>query len=331
VNQHSASYGLQNATPHHADEQEPNYSCNNPIDDITTSSLPMDAGMPPRSKPALRLTEIADPYGVPLLSSMCLVTMNALGRCIDLHTDQGYFLGYGGAQASMMDEDVFPFEQDWLTEGMPNPPMDVQYFGGSPQIAPVHNIDTELLKSPLDSSPPFVSTTDPISIQSQGDPTLMMTPSLTPSSPFSFPLTASLASEGASPLSPLGLRGSPFSPFGEASIERLLKQGYPGDSPTARERCKVLRHAMFNETNQLPTCAREIKKLADIQRLTDDTPEDALPSSAPGKKSPTLVLQCAWAGCEHSCSRPDRLKTHVFTHIGFKPFPCDRSCGDPHW
>jgi len=75
----------------------------------------------------------------------------------------------------------------------------------------------------------------------------------------------------------------------------------------ALERCAVLRRAIFIETNQLPTCAREIKKLTDIQRFTDDIPEDALPSS--GKKPATLTLQCAWAECDGCCSRPDRLKT----------------------
>jgi len=229
---------------------------------------------------------------------------------------EGYLLGLEGAQASMMDEDTSGFGQDWPTQPY------VQYFGGS--------IDTGLLMDPLDSFSPFIPTTDASPIPSQGDPSLLLTPSLTPSSfPFSF--AASLASEGASPLSPLGLQDRPLSPFGEVSIECLLKQGYPGDSPIALERCRVLRNAMFNETNQLPTCAREIKKLADIQRLTDDVSEDTLPLSTFGKKPATLILQCAWAECKHSRTRPDRLKTHVFTHIGFKPFPCDRTCGDLHW
>ena len=109
------------------------------------------------------------------------------------------------------------------------------------------------------------------------------------------------------------------------SFERLLKQGYPGESSIALERCAVLCRAIFNEANQLPTCAREIKKLTDIQRLTDGIPEDALSSS--GKEPATLTLQCAWA--ESCCSRRDRLKTYVFTRIGFKP--CDRDCGDTHW
>ena len=149
---------------------------------------------------------------------------------------------------------------------------------------------------------------------------------------FSVFLVASLASEGASPLSLLGLRGSPLSPCGKASLERPLKQGCPDDSPIALERCTVLRDAIFNEffneTDQLPTRTREIKKLADTQRFTYDIPKGALPSS--GKKPATLTLPCAWAECNYCCSRPDRLKTHFFDHTGFKPFPCDRRCGDPH-
>jgi len=76
---------------------------------------------------------------------------------------------------------------------------------------------------------------------------------------FSFSLAASFASEGASPLSPIGLRGGPLSARGEASFEPLFKQGYSGDSPVALERCAV--RTLPRETNQLPTSAREIKRL----------------------------------------------------------------------
>ena len=113
----------------------------------------------------------------------------------------------------------------------------------------------------------------------------------------------------------------------EAFFERLLKQGYPGDSHIALERCAVLRRAIFNETNQLSTCAREIKKPTDIQRLAHDILVDALPSS--GKKPATLALQCAWAECNDCCSRADRVETHVFTHIGFKPFPATETVAMP--
>ena len=87
----------------------------------------------------------------------------------------------------------------------------------------------------------------------------------------------------------------------------------------ALERWAVLRRAIFNETNQLPTCTREIKKPTDIQRLTVGISEDALPSSR--KKPATFTLQCAWAESNRYCSRPDRLRTHVLTHVGFKPSP----------
>ena len=142
---------------------------------------------------------------------------------------------------------------------------------------------------------------------------------------FSCSLAASLASEGVSPRSPLGLRGSPLSPCGKASLERPLKQGYHGDSPIALEQCTVLRRAI-SKTTHCPL-APAIKKLAEIQRLTYDIPEDALLSS--GKKTATLTLPCAWAESNYCCSRSDRLKTHVFAHIGFKPVSCDRRRGAP--
>jgi len=113
-----------------------------------------------------------------------------------------------------------------------------------------------------------------------------------------------------SALPEVSLRGSPLCPCGEASFERLLKQGYRGDSPIALEWYAVLRRAIFSETNQLPTCAHEIKKLNNIQRLTDDIPEDALPSSE--KMPATLTLQCAWAEYNHSCSRPEDPRLHSY-------------------
>jgi hypothetical protein len=108
-----------------------------------------------------------------------------------------------------------------------------------------------------------------------------------------------------------------------------LNQGYPGNSPTALERREVLRRTIANEIAQQATNPRDIKKLADVRKATDVIPEDGLPSS--GKKTAGFVLYCVWFECNHNCSRPDRFKTHLFTHLNFKPFPCDRSCGDPHW
>ena len=213
-----------------------------------------------------------------------------------------------------------------------NQPPNVQLFEGSPQNAPGQRptIDTALLSTPVEPFSPF-SPTAAVEIPgnfSQGDPSSLPTPSLASTSfPFSF--SPSFVSEGASPHSPLDRRRSSVgSPIDDAR-EGLLEQGYPGNSPIALQRREILRRTIFNETSQLPTVARDIKKLADVQRYTDDAPDDALPSS--GKKPGSCVLQCAWAGCNHLSSRPDRLKTHIFTHIGFKPFPCDRTCGDPNW
>ena len=114
----------------------------------------------------------------------------------------------------------------------------------------------------------------------------------------------------SSALPEVSLRGSSLCPCGEASFERLLKQGYRGDSPIALERYAVLRRAIFSETNQPPTCAHEIKKPADIQRPTDDIPEDALPSS--GKIPATLTVRVPGPNATMAAVA---LKTRVFTHI----------------
>ena len=141
---------------------------------------------------------------------------------------------------------------------------------------------------------------------------------------------AGLSLERASPHSPFGLQGSSQAPLIDtSSYDEILNQGYPGDSVLARERRDILRRTIIHEVAQLPISARELKRLADIRKVTDDIPEDVIPSS--GKKTASTVLQCAWVGCDHVCNRPDRLKTHVYTHIAFKPFPCDGRCGDPHW
>ena len=221
----------------------------------------------------------------------------------------------------MMEGDIFSL--DWL----PSPPSDVQNSHESPQIGPVAVDPKELLMNSPESFPPHIPVTTVIPIPSPMSPrdsSLLVTPSLSPS--FSLPFSLSSASEGESPLSLLDFRRSSLGPCVETDIEDLLEQGYPGNSPLALERREVLRRAMFNETAQLPTGAREIKRLANVRKTTEVTPDDVS-----GMKSASSVLHCTWAECTHSCNRPDRLKTHVFTHIGFKPFPCDRSCGDPHW
>ena len=229
----------------------------------------------------------------------------------------------------MMDEDVFSLEEVWLL----SPPPEVQYFDGPQQSAPVQHltIDTKdlVMASPGPFSPPMPDTNAiPIpSHISPGDPSLSMTPLLTPSS-YSFSMSAGLSFEGASPRPPFGLQGSSQAPFVDTSYDELLNQGYPGNSSIACERRDVLRRTIANEIAQLPSTARDIKKLANIQRITDVIPEDLTSS---GKKTTTCVLQCAWVNCNHYCTRPDRLKTHVYTHINFKPFPCDQSCGEPNW
>ena len=234
------------------------------------------------------------------------------------------------APVSMMDEDLFSLEEEWRD----GPTLDVQYFDAPQQSAPVQHltIDTKdlMMASPETFSPPMpVTTSIPIpGYLSPGDLSSMMTPSLTSSS-FPFSPSAGLSPEGASPYSPFDLRGSPQAPCGNTAYDELLNQGYPGSSPIARERREVLRRTISNEIAQQPTNARDIKKLADVRRVTDIIPEDGLPSSA--KKTAAFVLQCAWVNCNHYCNRPDRFKTHLFTHIQLKPFPCDKSCGDPHW
>ena len=229
-----------------------------------------------------------------------------------------------------MDEDVFTLDDGWRVSPSP----DAQHFHGPQQSAPVQHltIDTKdlVMASPGPFSPPMPgSGTNAIPIPSYispGDPSLSMAPLLTPLS-YSFSMPAGLSSEGAAPRSPFGLRGSPQAPSVDTSYDERLNQGYPGNSPTAVERRDILRRTIANEIAQLPSSARDIKKLANIRRVTD-IPED-LPSS--WKKTTAFVLECAWVDCNHCCSRPDRLKTHVDTHIQFKPFPCDQSCGEPNW
>ena len=223
------------------------------------------------------------------------------------------------------------FDDDWQVRPSP----DVQYFNGPQQSAPVQHltIDTKdlVMASPGLFSPPMPGPgTNAIPIPSYispGDPSLLMTPLLTPSS-YSSPMSPGFSFEGPSPRSPFGLRGSSQAPSVDTSYDERLNQGYPGNSPTAVERRDILRRTIANEIAQLPSTARDIKKLANIRRATDIIPEDL---SSSGKKTTTFVLQCAWVDCNHCCSRPDRLKTHVYTHIHFKPFPCDQSCGEPHW
>ena len=141
---------------------------------------------------------------------------------------------------------------------------------------------------------------------------------------------ALLCAERASPHSPFGLQGSSQAPaIDTSSYDEILNEGYPGNSLLARERRDILRRTITQEIALLPISARDIKKLAEIRKVTDDIPEDDIPSS--GKKTASAGLQCAWVDCDHVYHRPDRLKAHVYTHIGFKPFPCDGRCGDAHW
>ena len=199
-------------------------------------------------------------------------------------------------------------EEAWRVSSSP----DEQYFDRSQQSAPVHHltIDTKELLAPGAepfSSPMPVTTATPIpNHTSPGGSSLS---SITPL-PSSFFLPSI----------------SPGPSCVDTSYDELLEQGYPGSSPTALERRDVLRRIITNEIAQGFSHPRDIRKLAVIQR---DPEVDYLPSSV--KKTASFVLQCAWVGCNHSCTRPDRLKTHVFTHIGFMPFPCDKRCGDPHW
>ena len=238
---------------------------------------------------------------------------------------------WGTHHALMMDEDLFLLGQDWFTD---NPPPDGQSFDSSPRNAPArqHTIDTAMLVSPLESLSSFLPKAAVLVSARQHtiNTALLLSPleSLSPSLPKAAVLVSNSA-QGASPYSPFGPGPRSLGPSVDTAYKDQLMQGYPGDSPIARERRAILSRTILNEMAQVPTSAHNIKKLADIHRPTDEVPDDALPSS--GKKSGTLALRCAWAACDHYCARPDRLKTHVFTHIGFKPFPCDRSCGDPHW
>ena len=222
----------------------------------------------------------------------------------------------------MMDEDAFTLEEDWQ-----------QHFHEPQQSAPVQplTIDTKdlVMASPRPFSPPMPDTNaiPTPSYIPPGDSSLSKAALSTPL-PFLFSTSAGLSFEGAFPRSPFGLRDGPKAPFVDNSYEELLNQGYPGNSPTAVERRDILRRTIANEIAELPSSARDIKKLANIRTPTDIIPEDL---SSPGKKTSTFVLQCAWVNCNHCCSRPDRLKTHVYTHIQFKPFPCDQSCGEPNW
>ena len=187
--------------------------------------------------------------------------------------------------------------------------------------------DTALLSPPMEAFSPSSAVEIP-SYLSQGGLSSLEIPSLTSSSfPFSF--SPGLVSEGASPHSPPDGRRSSVGPPDYIAREGLLEQGYPGDTPIALQRREILRRIIFNETAQCPTTGRDIKRLANVQKYTADAADGAFLSS--GKKPGSFALQCAWAGCDHLSGHPDRLKTHIFTHIGFKPFPCDRTCGDSNW
>jgi len=306
ANQHPATYGPPRASPDHGDQAEHSFNqIFNDFVNMPSSSLPMDGGKCPPPDQALELTQSVD-----------FCTTQPLGQSHHLSREN-----------SMEEDGVFPFEfENWL----PSLPSDVQYSHEPPQIGHVQRLAVdpkELLMNSPESFPPHISVTMAIPIPSHippRDSPPLTTPSL--SSSFSMPFSPSFASEVGSPLSPLDFRRSSLGPCVETDYEDLLELGYPGNSLLALERREVLRRAMFNETAQLPIGARDIKRLAHVRKTTEVISDDVS-----GKKSASIVLQCTWAECNHSCNRPDRLKTHVFTHIGFKPFPCDRSCGDPHW
>ena len=329
MGQHSAPHRVSKASPDRPGEPDRPFEswAEDFINANPPPSLPMGGGMSSPSKHALVLTRIADSFPVQLLPGMLLVKSTHRNHgltCIG----QDHLLVHGGAQASIMDDGVFmDMDQDSPKEtDIPLP--DIQFVYGSPKHTPVQPLALDTERSPGSLSP-YASPTAAIGIPGyvfpQAGPSLLMTPLLTASS-FSVPFSAGLAS-GIGP--PLSRAGSSLGPSNETPYEDLLEEGYPGNSPTAIERRAVLRGVIVNETAQVPNAARDIMKLADVRKLTDEGLEDAFPSWR--KKSTNITLYCAWAGCTHYCSRPDRLKTHVFIHIGFKPFPCDRSCGDPHW
>jgi len=91
----------------------------------------------------------------------------------------------------------------------------------------------------------------------------------------------------------------------------------------------LLLSSVLNEIYQVPTCARDTKMLGDIRGVTDVIPEDDRPLY--GKNKYILVLNCAWVEFNQMCSRLERLKTHAFTYIGFKPSPETKFCGDSTW
>ena len=86
----------------------------------------------------------------------------------------------------------------------------------------------------------------------------------------------------------------------------MLNQGYPGGLLLARERRNILRRMITHEIAQQRISARDIKRLADIRKVTDDIPEDDPPSS--GRKTasaaPGLVatmFSIALTASRHTC------------------------------
>jgi hypothetical protein len=205
-----------------------------------------------------------------------------------------------------MDQVPFPIDLDWT--------MVPDTLQGAPiaQNPPVQYIDpTKLLLPQLRALESYLSTTatvpNPTNV-SPGDPSSLVTPSVLSS----LSSSAGHASELASPLYPLV--DSPLGALGDIP-DHVFETGYPDGIPHAVERRDILRRLIFREATGQQICTRDVKKLA-----------NDFPADPNGKR-----LHCAWTGCTHACSRPDRFKTHVFTHIKFKPFPCDRTCGEPHW
>ena len=177
-------------------------------------------------------------------------------------------------------------------------------------------IKPKTMFSPITGSPFQLSQHSTIDSKELTGPSLPVIPSPVAFSPFtSSPIPSEISQESLS-LSTPSLTTSPFSslvPCGNP-YEGLLKQGYPGDSPIALERRDILLRMIANSSY---ISAREVERLADL-----------VPAGAPPSRR---SLQCAWTGCTSRLNRAERLKAHVLTHIGFRPFICDRSCGDPEW
>jgi len=164
---------------------------------------------------------------------------------------------------SLMDEYLFPLEKLEVNGRLSSSP-DVQYFDVPQRSVPVHRptIDTKelLMASPKPYSLPLPYATA-TQIPGHKDPLLLRTPALKMSS-----------------------LSSSISTF-DRVIESKLSRGFTYRSRAPRSTSSRI----ANKIAQLPTNNRDIKKLADVRRVTGVTPEDDRPSS--GKKTAAFVLQ----------------------------------------